>query len=107
MFGISLKPRRAITVAFLLLAACAFAQQAEMKPFVMDWQNNSGSPADVSFLLNAPAGKAGFIGVRDGHLAYPDGRRFRIWGINSTANSNFPSHEDAPMVAAYLARFGL
>ena len=61
----------------------------------------------MSFLLNVPAGKAGFIGVRDGHLAYPDGRRFRIWGINSTANSNFPSHEDAPMVASYLARFGL
>ena len=96
-----------IVGAFVALAACAFAQQAEMKPFVMDWQNNSGSPADVSFLLDAPAGRTGFIGVRDGHLTYPDGRRFRIWGVNMTGSANFPAQEQAPAVAAHLARFGL
>src|SRR5208283_1703140 len=56
--------RSVIAGAFVALAACAFAQQAEMKPFVMDWQNNSGSSADVGFLLDAPAGRTGFIGVR-------------------------------------------
>jgi hypothetical protein len=35
----------ACTVA---LADCAFAQEAEMKPFAMNWQDNSGSPADVA-----------------------------------------------------------
>src|SRR5271165_6796882 len=91
--------------AFLPLSAPA--QQVEMKPFVMDWQNNSGSPADAGFLLDAPAGRSGHIVVRGAHLAYPDGRRFRIWGINITGNANFPSQEQAPVVAAYLARFGL
>jgi hypothetical protein len=95
------------TLLFTLLTYSAVAQQPEMKPFVMDWQNNSGSPVDASFLLNAPAGGIGFIGVRDGHLAYPDGRRFRIWGFNITAAANFPTQEQAPMVAAYLARFGI
>jgi len=96
-----------VAAAVMLSAACASAQPVEMKPFVMDWQNNSASPADVSFLLHAPAGKTGFIGVQDGHLANPDGRLFRIWGINITGNANFPSREDAPTVAAHLARFGL
>jgi hypothetical protein len=59
MFGISLIGRRAITGAFLLLAACAFAQQAEMQPFVMDWQNNSGSPADVSSCSMSPLERPG------------------------------------------------
>ncbi|MGA2115705.1 MAG: hypothetical protein ABSH56_13265 [Bryobacteraceae bacterium] len=99
--------RSVIVGAFMALAACAFAQQAEMKPFVMDWQDNSGSSADVGFLLDAPAGRTGFIGVRDGHLVYPDGRRFRIWGINIVGGASFPPQEQAASVAAHLARFGL
>src|SRR5271165_6231788 len=79
-----------VVIAGALIPLAAFAQQPDMKPFVMDWQNNTASSADVSFLLDAPAGRTGFIGVRDGHLAYPDGRRFRIWGFNITGNANFP-----------------
>jgi hypothetical protein len=93
--------------SLLLLAAGVSAQQPAMQPFAIDWQNNSEALSDVSFLLSAPAGKAGFIGVRNGHLAYPDGRRFRIWGVNMTGQGNLPSHEDAPKVAAHLARFGI
>src|SRR6266542_5118658 len=73
----------------------------------MDWQHNSGALSDVSFLLDAPAGRHGFITVRGGHLARPDGRRFRIWGVNITGGANLPSREDAPAVAAHLARFGI
>jgi hypothetical protein len=95
------------SLCLLLLGAAALAQQPAMQPFAIDWQNNSEALSDVSFLLQAPAGKAGFIGVRNGHLAYPDGRRFRIWGVNMTGFGNLPSHEDASKVAAHLARFGI
>lgn len=91
----------------LLLSACALAQQPAMPPFAMDWRQTSHSASDVSFLLDAPAGKKGFITIRDGHLASPDGRRFRIWGVNITGAGNLPSHENAPVVAAHLARFGI
>src|SRR5579883_946337 len=91
----------------LLLAAGAVAQEPAMQPFAIDWQNNSEALSDVSFLLQAPAGKTGFVGVRNGHLATSDGKRFRIWGVNSTGLANLPSHEDAPKVAAHLARFGI
>jgi hypothetical protein len=94
-------------LCFLLLAAGALAQQPAMQPFAIDWQSTSEALSDVSFLLEAPAGKAGFIGVHNGHLAYPNGRRFRIWGVNMTGASNLPSREDAPKVAAHLARFGI
>lgn len=73
--------------AVAILTTSALAQ---MQPFAMDWQNNSGSPADVSFLLDAPAGKAGFIGIHDGHLAYPDGRRFPHLGLQHHLNREFP-----------------
>src|SRR5215471_6390690 len=55
---------------------------AGFRPFTVDHHGRVDSAADVSFLLKAPAGKDGFITVRDGHLVYPNGERFRIWGVN-------------------------
>jgi len=52
-----------------------------MKPFTVDWQDNS-SDVNASFLLDAPAGKDGFVHVKNGHLATADGRRLRLWGVN-------------------------
>ena len=94
-----------LTVALVTpRVACA---ESEMRPYVMDWRDNSSPLIDLSSFLNAPAGKDGPIGTKDGHLARPDGQRFRIWGVNLTGAACFPSKEDAPVVAAHLARFGV
>ena len=69
------------------------------------------SPVDVSFLLDAPAGKHGFLQIRDGHLATADGMRVRFWGVNITdwspGSRQIPSKKDAAFWAATLARFGV
>ncbi len=69
------------------------------------------SPVDVSFLLEAPAGRRGFIQVLNGHLATGDGKRIRLWGVNITdwskGSRQIPTKEDAPLWAATLARFGV
>lgn len=94
--------------ALLLMAAAAAGQPApEMKPFVMDWRDNAAALADVSFLLEKPAGKAGFITVRDGHLATADGKRLRLWGFNFSMMGGMPAKADAPDIAAHLARLGV
>ncbi len=91
----------------LLLAGVAFAQQPAWQPFVMDWQHNAGALSGVSSLLDAPAGKDGFIAVRSGHLARPNGRRFRIWGVNISGPGNLIPKESMPAVAEHLASFGV
>jgi hypothetical protein len=68
--------------------------------FTVKWSDAAPSPADVSFLLNAPADK-------DGHLVRPGGQRFRIWGINATAQGALPATASAPVIAARLARLGI
>ena len=84
-----------------------------MVPFTMDHRQGAQahSPVDVSFLLDAPAGKHGFIQVKNGHLATGDGQRIRFWGVNVTdwskGSRQIPSKEDAPFWAATLARFGV
>jgi hypothetical protein len=96
-----------------LLSASAFGQwdDARLKPFVMDHRNGASSLADVSFLLDAPAGKDGFIRIQNGHFVRPDGKRIRFWGVHLTDWSRgsilLPPKEDAPMYAATLARFGV
>ncbi len=91
----------------LLLAPCASLAQVEMRPYVMDWRDNSSPLVDLSSFLDAPAGKDGRIKIKDGHLVTPDGKRFRIWGVNVTGAACFPSKADAPVAAAHLARFGI
>jgi hypothetical protein len=97
----------------LLFATSAFAQWDDslLKPFVIDHRQGASSLADVSFLLDAPAGKDGFIGIRNGHLAKANGQRIRFWGVHFTdwsrGSVELPPKEDTPMWAAALARFGL
>ncbi len=77
-----------------------------MKPFIMDWRDNSASIIDISHLLDAPAGRHGFVTIRAGHLMEGE-HQFRIWGINLADAAAFPPKSDAPDIAAHFARFGV
>ena len=103
-------------LSLLLLAlAPAPAQEAAPNPplaeFPIDHFAANSSPADVRFLLDAPAGKHGFIGVSGGHLAASDGTRFRCWGVNlsgwTTGSALLPPHHDSEVFAAELAGLGI
>src|SRR5262245_31851134 len=102
-----------LALALVLLPATTFAQWDDnlLKPFVMNHRAAGVSPADVSFLLDAPAGKTGFVRVQNGHLAKGDGTRLRLWGVHLTDWSRgsvlLPPKEDTPMWAATLARYGV
>jgi hypothetical protein len=109
--------------AALLLAVVVCAQTGgteagmtgspALQPFTMDHRGGLGghSPADVSFLLDPPAGKYGFLHERNGHLANGEGRRVRFWGVNITdwspGSTMIPPRRDAHLWAATLARFGV
>lgn len=101
--------------ALLLLSSCRLPAQADdaLQPFTIDHRKAllAHSPVDVSFLLDAPAGKHGFVRAQGAHLVTGDGKRIRFWGVNVTDWSKgsvmIPSKEDAPLWAATLARFGV
>jgi len=109
-------PKRAVLLGFLVLCSLysyPIEAQDNLKPFVVDHRKAflSHSPVDMSFLLNAPAGKHGFITVKNNHLATADGSRIRLWGLNisdwSHGSTMIPVKEDAPLWAATLARYGI
>ncbi len=62
---------------------------------------------DYSHLLDAPAGKHGFVQVRQGHLYFEDGTRAKFLGFNLPARSNTPDHEAAEKLADRFASMGV
>src|SRR5262249_1423435 len=59
------------------------------------------------FLLDAPAGKHGFVTVRDGRLAFAKGGRARFFGVYLLTPSAYLEGEQADALANRLARSGI
>ena len=75
-------------------------------PYELAWDRPA--PVSVAFLNDAPAGKHGFVGIRDGRLVtLGDGRPIRFWGTCLSAGANFPTHEQAELIARRLASYGI
>lgn len=62
---------------------------------------------DYSHLLDAPAGKHGFVKVKNGHFYFEDGLRARFFGFNIATRSNTPDHATAEKLAAHFASMGV
>ncbi len=74
--------------------------------------NNRKSPknalVDLSLLLDAPAGKHGFLQSKNGHFVFADGTPGRFFGTNIHAVYTLdPTAEQAEAIADTLARYGL
>jgi hypothetical protein len=76
-------------------------------PYVYRWDEVTPAPALDFGLHDAPAGKHGFVEIRDGHLHFPNGERAKFWGVCVCGKSAFPTHEQADIVAARLAKCGI
>ena len=62
---------------------------------------------DFSYLLDAPAGKHGFVTAKHGHFYFEDGARARFIGFNLAARSNTPDHAHAEKLAERFASLGV
>lgn len=66
-----------------------------------------GSALDGSALLEAPAGRHGFVASRGGKLVFADGTRARFLGVSLLPPAGFPDPERADALADRLARSGV
>jgi hypothetical protein len=95
----------ALSLMLFSLLPCPAASDG-LAPFAMPALDAPEGAADVSFLLDPPAGGRGFVEARDGRFL-TGGKRIRFWGVNVCFAACFPSKEDAPRIAARLAGFGV
>jgi len=72
-----------------------------------DYQGVPASTFNVGkYVLDAPAGKHGFVRARDGHFYFDDGIRAKFWGTNIAFNACFPDKKTAEIMANRIAYFG-
>ena len=57
-------------------------------------------------VLDPPAGKHGFVKVKDGHFYFEDGTRAKFWGTNLCGSACFPEHAQAEIMVNRIAFFG-
>ncbi len=94
--------------AVLLISAhLTAAEDAAVFPFVLPWDDASPGIADMSGLLDPPAGKHGFIQVSSNGHFQAGGRRIRFFGVNLSFAGGLPAPADAPKIAGRLAKFGM
>ena len=91
---------------FLWLSIPSTLWAAEPFPFPVSWDSSPDSFLKIPQFLDPPAGRDGFITIKDGHFIKGNGERLRLWGINLSMNACFPPKEDAPAMADYIARMG-
>ena len=67
----------------------------------------AGSPLDASGLLDAPAGRDGFVGVKAGRLVFESGARARFFGVQLLSPAAFQEADRADAMVDRLARSGV
>ncbi len=74
---------------------------------VRNYEAAAGSAIDVSYLLDAPAGKHGAVLAQDDEFIFEDGTSARFWGTNLVGIANFPDKSNAEKLAQALAQNGI
>ncbi|MEW6234306.1 MAG: hypothetical protein AB1656_02870 [Candidatus Omnitrophota bacterium] len=96
--------KRRISLLLLFLTTSSLSLLAEeWRHFSFVWDK---APVDLSFLLDPPAGKHGFLDVKGNRFVFEDGTAIRFWGTSLAGSACFPPQEIAPAIAERLAKFG-
>lgn len=66
----------------------------------------AGTPLDMSYMLDAPAGKHGAIRINGEELVFEDGTPLNFWGITVVSRAMFPNYDEAEKIADRIAQLG-
>ena len=99
-----------ISVGFNVFAEGMYKENPDTSDWIV-WENptyskRAGTATDASFLLDAPAGKHGFIYAKGENMYFEDGTQARFWGINAGREAVFGTYEEANALAERIAQSG-
>lgn len=107
-----MKPHTWMLASGLACVLCPSALGADIAvsglvPFVLPWDDASPGPTDLSSFNEVPAGKHGFVRAGEGGHLYAGNQRIRFVGVNLCFAGTVPTRDDAPKIAARMAKFGI
>ncbi len=108
--------------AYLMVVAATLTDKTPYIPFAPDYANPDrsnwwvythpqvedmkGTILDMSHLLDAPAGKHGFVRAENDKMVFEDGTEFKFWGINVHDELLYLSHSEADDLIDWIALQG-
>ncbi|MEW6355698.1 MAG: carbohydrate binding domain-containing protein [Planctomycetota bacterium] len=96
-----------LVVLFLLSVVGAVVGADKKFPFPVPALDDSQTVVDMSWMNEKPAGKHGFVAIKDGHFVDGAGKRLRFFATNLCFGACFPTHADAEKVAKRMAKLGI
>ena len=102
----TMKLQAALIALPALLILVGASRADDMFPFPIQTLNANHDATDMSWMNERPAGKSGFVSVKDGHFVDGKGKRVRFLGVNIGYSGCFPEHAIAEKLAARLAKLG-
>ena len=67
----------------------------------------TGSKINMASWLDAPAGKHGFLQMKDDDLQFANGKKIKFWGVNIASNRPFVEAEEAVRWTNFMAAYGI
>lgn len=97
-----------ICTAIVCCTVCASADTSDWIVYdIPDVDSVEGTVLDASYLLDAPAGKHGFLDHTSGdNFVFEDGTDMRFWGTCLSDSDAFMSKENARLLAKRFAQLG-
>lgn len=74
---------------------------------VRDAAKSKGTAIDVSYVLDAPAGKHGKTQTDGDRFVFADKTEAKFWGVNIVGKANFPDAQEAEAMAEELSQSGV
>lgn len=71
-----------------------------------DMKKAQNSPIDVSYILDAPAGKYGFLKSEGDSFVFENGQKAKFWGTNLVGKANFPDKQKAEELSTLISQLG-
>lgn len=103
--------RHFIFIVLITLSLNAFAQQewnntGNWFPFTPENSHDEGI-ISMNDWLDAPAGKHGFVQIKDENLVFENGKSVKFWGTNICSRLPYVEAAEADKFAAFLAKYGV
>lgn len=101
--------KKTIFILFTIGAFCkAYTQNAPNNWFVFAPKTDYGSSRiNMKYSLDAPAGKHGFLGMKEHDLIFKDGTPIKFWGVNIASNRPFVERQEADRWADFMTVYGI
>lgn len=90
------------------ISYAAYTQNETKDWFIFQPKSDySNSRTNMKGWLDAPAGKHGFLQMKDDDLLFKDGTPVKFWGVNIASNSPFVEAAEAEKWTDFIAAYGI